>query len=127
MISFVVRDKKLVEVRKSPPKLRPGWALVRVRLAGICNTDAEILRGYHGFRGTLGHEFVGEVADVAGVSARTKKRWVGKRVAGEINVAWAAYGFRPVGDFFQAGIKTHCVRGTVLGIVADDGAFAEYL
>ncbi len=127
MISFVVRDKKLAEVRKPPPKLRPGWALVRVRMAGICNTDVEILRGYHGFRGTLGHEFVGEVADVAGVSAKRKKRWVGKRVAGEINVACAAYGFRPVCDFCQRGMKTQCARRTVLGIVAHDGAFAEYL
>jgi alcohol dehydrogenase len=127
MISFVVRGKKLAEVRKPPPKLRPGWALVRVRLAGICNTDVEILRGYHGFHGTLGHEFVGEVADVAGVSAKTKKRWVGKRVAGEINVSCAAYGFRPVCDFCQRGMKTHCARRTVLGIVAHDGAFAEYL
>src|SRR5882672_6484137 len=127
MISFVVRGKKLAEVRKPPPKLRAGWALVRVRLAGICNTDAEILRGYHGFRGTLGHEFVGEVTDVAGVSAKTEKRWVGKRVAGKINVACAAYGFRPVCDFCQRGMKTHCARRTVLGIVAHDGAFAEYL
>jgi alcohol dehydrogenase len=127
MISFVVRGKKLAEVRKPPPRLRPGWALVRVRLAGICNTDVEILRGYHGFHGTLGHEFVGEVADVAGVSAKTKKRWVGKRVAGEINVSCAAYGFRPVCDFCQRGMKTHCARRTVLGIVAHDGAFAEYL
>ncbi len=127
MISFVVRDKKLAEVRKPSPKLRPGWALVRVRMAGICNTDMEILRGYHGFRGTLGHEFVGEVADVAGVSAKRKKRWVGKRVAGEINVACAAYGFRPVCEFCQRGMKMHCAKRTVLGIVAHDGAFAEYL
>ena len=127
MISFVVRGKKLAEVRKPTPKLRPGWAHVRVRLAGICNTDVEILRGYHGFRGTPGHEFVGEVVEVAGVSAATKKRWVGKRVAGEINVACAAYGFRPVCDFCKRGMKTHCARRTVLGIVAHDGAFAEYL
>ena len=127
MISFVVRGKKLTEVRKPIPKIRPGWALVRVRLAGICNTDVEILRGYHGFRGTPGHEFVGEVADVAGVSAVTKKRWMGKRVAGEINVACAAYGFRPMCHFCKRGLKTHCTRRTVLGIVAHDGAFAEYL
>jgi len=127
MIGFVVRGKRLAEVRKPIPKLRPGWALVRVRLAGICNTDVEILRGYHGFRGTPGHEFVGEVADVAGVSAATRKRWVGKRVAGEINVACAAYGFRPLCDFCKRRLKTHCARRTVLGIVAHDGAFAEYL
>ena len=127
MISFVVRGKKLAEVRKPIPKLRPGWALVHVRLAGICNTDVEILRGYHGFRGTPGHEFVGEVADVAGVPAATRKRWMGKRVAGEINVACAAHGYRPVCDFCKRGLKTHCTRRTVLGIVAHDGAFAEYL
>jgi threonine dehydrogenase-like Zn-dependent dehydrogenase len=127
MISFVVRKKRLREVRKPIPKLRPGWALVRVRLAGICNTDVEILRGYHAFRGTPGHEFVGEVADVAGVSAAMKKRWVGKRVTGEINVACAAYGFRPACDFCKRGLNTHCARRTVLGIVAHDGAFAEYL
>src|SRR5260370_5049745 len=127
MLSFVVKDKKLAEVQKPIPKPRPGWALVRVRLAGICNTEVEILRGYHAFRGTPGHEFVGEVVEVAGVSAKTEKRWVGKRVAGEINVSCAAYGFRPVCDFCQRGMKTQCARRTVLGIVAHDGAFAEYL
>jgi alcohol dehydrogenase len=127
MISFVVRGKKLAEVRKPVPNLRPGWALVRVRLAGICNTDVEILRGYHGFRGTPGHEFVGEVVEAAGVSAALKKRWVSKRVAGEINVGCAAYRLRAVCDFCRRGLKTHCARRTVLGIVAHDGAFAEYL
>jgi threonine dehydrogenase-like Zn-dependent dehydrogenase len=127
MLSFVVRRKKLAEVRKPLPKLRPGWALVRVRLAGICNTDVEILRGYHAFRGTPGHEFVGEVAEVAGVSRAARKRWVGKRVAGEINVSCVAYGFRPLCEFCKRGLKTHCSRRTVLGIVAHDGSFAEYL
>lgn len=127
MISFVVRGKRLVEVRKPLPRLRPGWALVRMRLAGICNTDVEILRGYHSFRGTPGHEFVGEVVEVAGVSEAGRKRWVGKRVAGEINVSCVAYGFRPLCGFCKRGLKTHCERRTVLGIVAHDGAFAEYL
>ena len=127
MISFIVRGQKLAQVRKTIPRLRPGWALVCVRLAGICNTDVEILRGYHAFHGTPGHEFVGEVVNVAGVSAAARKRWVGKRVAGEINVGCIAYGFRPVCDFCKRGLKTHCARRTVLGIVAHDGAFAEYL
>ena len=109
------------------PKLRPAWALVRVRLAGICNTDVEILRGYHNFRGTPGHEFVGEVAEVAGVSAAVRKRWVRRRVCGEINVTCSAYGYRPPCEFCRRGLKTHCARRTVLGIVAHDGAFAEYL
>jgi alcohol dehydrogenase len=107
--------------------LRPGWALVRVRLAGICNTDVEILRGYHAFFGTPGHEFAGEVVEVAGVSAAARKRWVGKRVTGEINVGCMAYGFRPLCEFCKRGLKTHCARRTVLGIVAHDGAFAEFL
>ena len=109
------------------PKLRPGWALVRVRLAGICNTDVEILRGYHNFRGTPGHEFVGEVAEIAGVSAGVRKRWLGRRVCGEINVSCSAHGHRPLCEFCKRGLKTHCARRTVLGIVAHDGAFAEYL
>jgi alcohol dehydrogenase len=100
---------------------------VRVRLAGICNTDIEILRGYHAFRGTPGHEFVGEVAEEQGVSATTKRKWLGRRVCGEINVSCSAYGFKPVCDFCRRGLKTHCARRTVLGIVAHDGAFAEYL
>jgi threonine dehydrogenase-like Zn-dependent dehydrogenase len=127
MLSFIVRNKKLHEVRKSKPKLRAGWALVRVRLAGICNTDVEILRGYHQFRGVPGHEFVGEVVEVAGVSAELRGRWLGKRVAGEINVACSAYGYKPVCEFCRRGWKTHCARRTVLGIVGHNGAFAEYL
>ena len=109
------------------PGLRPGWALVRVRLAGICNTDIEILRGYHNFRGTPGHEFVGEVEEVRGASAATKKKWLGRRVCGEINVSCSAYGYNPLCEFCQRGLKTHCARRTVLGIVNHDGAFAEFL
>jgi threonine dehydrogenase-like Zn-dependent dehydrogenase len=101
--------------------------LVRVRLAGICNTDIEILRGYHDFRGTPGHEFVGEVVEVRGVSARERTRWLGHRVVGEINVACSAYRYKPACVFCWRGLKTHCARRTVLGIVAHDGAFAEYL
>ena len=127
MLAFYVSQKRLKRTQKAIPKLRPRWALIRVRMAGICNTDVEILRGYHQFRGVPGHEFVGEVAEVAGVSATERKRWVGKRVAGEINVSCSAYGYKPVCSFCQRGLKTHCARRTVLGIVAHDGAFAEFL
>jgi alcohol dehydrogenase len=127
VLSFIVQKGKLQELKKPKPKLRPGWALLRVRLAGICDTDVEILRGYHQFRGVPGHEFVGEVADVAGVSAALRKHWLGKRVAGEINVSCSAYGLKPLCEFCRRGLKTHCLRRTVLGIVAHDGAFAEYL
>jgi threonine dehydrogenase-like Zn-dependent dehydrogenase len=127
VLAFTVHNQKLVRKEKSRPKLRQGWALVRVRMAGICNTDVEILRGYHDFRGTPGHEFVGEVAEVRGVSERERAHWVGRRVVGEINVACTAYGYRPLCAFCHRGLKTHCARRTVLGIVAHDGAFAEYL
>src|SRR5208282_391962 len=127
MLAFESIYGKLRLTEKPIPKLRAGWALVRVRLAGICNTDVEILRGYHDFRGTPGHEFVGEVAEVRGVSGREKMKWAGRRVTGEINVTCSAYGHRPVCQFCRRGWKTHCERRTVLGIVAHDGAFAEYL
>lgn len=127
MLAFQVAHQKLRSSEKPSPRLRPGWALVRVRIAGICNTDVEILRGYHAFRGTPGHEFVGEVADVRGVSGALKKKWLGRRVVGEINVSCSAYGYRPVCGFCLRGWKTHCARRTVLGIVAHDGASAEYL
>ncbi len=127
MLAFSVSNGKLEPTPKPLPKLRPGWALIHVRLAGICNTDIEILRGYHAFRGTPGHEFVGEVVDVHGVSSALKKQWAGKRVTGEINVSCSAYAYRPVCAFCRRGLKTHCVRRTVLGIVSHDGAFAEHL
>ena len=127
MLAFCVRNKTLEKREVSLPALFPRWALIRVRLAGICNTDIEILRGYHGFRGIPGHEFVGEVAEVAGVSTDEKRAWIGRRVTGEINIACAAHGFRPVCRFCKRGLETHCARRTVLGIVGHDGAFAEYL
>jgi len=127
MLAFCVSKNWLKTVRKKIPKLQPSWARIRVRLAGICNTDVEILHGYHAFHGTPGHEFVGEVVEIAAVSAAVRKQWLGKRVAGEINMACAAYGYRPVCEFCKRGLKTHCARRTVLGIVAHDGAFAEYL
>src|SRR5207237_2727013 len=77
--------------------------------------------------GTPGQECVGEVAEVRGVSPRERDRWRGRRVVGAINVACSAYGYRPVCAFCRRGLKTHCVRRTVLGIIAHDGAFAEYL
>jgi len=127
MLAFTVKNKRLVARNKALPQLRPRWALVRVLLAGICNTDVEILGGYHAFRGVPGHEFVGEVARVNGVPTKETAKWLGKRVAGEINVSCSAYNYRPVCAFCRRGLKTHCARRTVLGIVNHDGAFAEYL
>jgi threonine dehydrogenase-like Zn-dependent dehydrogenase len=97
---------------------------VLVRLAGICNTDIEILRGYHNFQGTLGHEFVGEVVRVATAKDRA---WIGRRVVGEINLSCAGLGFRNPCSYCCRGIPTHCARRRVLGIIGHDGAFAEFL
>lgn len=91
-------------------------ALVRVTLAGVCNTDLEIVRGYAGFAGTLGHEFVGVVE-----SAPDAPQLVGRRVVGEINAGCG------VCELCAGGDARHCPRRTVLGIHGRDGAFAEFL
>jgi threonine dehydrogenase-like Zn-dependent dehydrogenase len=128
VLAFQVIHKKLEATSSRPiPKLRAGWALIRLRLAGICNTDVEILRGYHDFHGTPGHEFVGEVAEVRGVAPAIRKKWLGRRVIGEINIHCSAFGYWPVCAFCRRGLVTHCARRRVLGIVGQDGAFAEYL
>jgi alcohol dehydrogenase len=124
MLAAVTRRKHIAVIQKPLPRLRPAWALVRIRLAGICNTDIEILRGYHNFHGTLGHEFVGEVVRVASAKDRA---WVGRRVVGEINLACAGLGFRTPCSYCRRRIPTHCARRRVLGILGHDGAFAEYL
>src|SRR3984893_2005306 len=124
MLAAVTHRKRLAVIQKPQPRLRPGWALVRVRLAGICNTDIEILRGYHNFHGTLGHEFVG---DVVGVASARDKSWIGRRVVGEINLACTGLGFLKMCSYCRRGIPTHCARRRVLGIIGHDGAFAEYL
>jgi alcohol dehydrogenase len=96
------------------PQRPEGFALLRLLLAGICNTDLELQRGYYGFSGTPGHEFVGEV-----VAADTPEL-VGKRVVGEINLACAGC------DWCRQGLGRHCPNRTVLGIVRHPGAFEEF-
>jgi threonine dehydrogenase-like Zn-dependent dehydrogenase len=93
-----------------------GEALVRVVLSGICNTDLEIARGYAGFRGTIGHEFVGVVEDPGGGPIPR-----GRRVVGEINAGCGACARCAAGD------PRHCATRTVLGIVGRDGAHADLL
>jgi alcohol dehydrogenase len=89
--------------------------LVRVLKAGICNTDLEITKGYFGFTGVLGHEFVGIVE-----SAPTASR-AGQRVVGEINAACQTC------EYCRKGLQRHCPERTVLGILRRDGAFREFL
>ena len=89
--------------------------LVRVLLSGICNTDLEIARGYAGFNGTIGHEFVGVVEEGA------DRNLIGRRVVGEINAGCGTC------ERCSAGDPRHCATRTVLGIVGRDGAHAEFL
>ena len=93
-----------------------GEALIRVTKSGICNTDLEIVRGYAGFEGTIGHEFVGVVEN-----APDAPHLIGKRVVGEINAGCGTC------DLCTAGDPRHCPARTVLGIIGRDGAHAEYL
>ncbi|HWE84071.1 MAG TPA: alcohol dehydrogenase catalytic domain-containing protein [Terracidiphilus sp.] len=103
-----------VDVRDIPPPARPvGFALIRLLCAGICNTDLELQRGYYGFAGTPGHEFVGEVIEA------DSREWVGRRVAGEINLACGTCAT------CAAGMGRHCPTRTVLGIIRHPGAFQE--
>jgi threonine dehydrogenase-like Zn-dependent dehydrogenase len=91
---------------------------------GICNTDLEIIRGYLGFMGVLGHEFVGVVEEIYGEQAREQYSYLlGKRVVGEINAAC----YSPDCTYCQHGMPTHCPGRTTLGIVNRDGAFADYV
>jgi len=98
------------------PALKPGWAVIRVRLAGICRTDLELAQGYMGFQGVLGHEFVGEVARCE------DETWLGRRVVGEINAACDACAY----EWCRATQGRHCPRRSVLGILHHDGCFADY-
>jgi threonine dehydrogenase-like Zn-dependent dehydrogenase len=99
-----------------PAPVAAGEAIVRVTLSGVCNTDLEIARGYAGFRGTVGHEFVGIVEDDGGGGIPN-----GERVVGEINAGCG------VCDRCRRGDARHCPTRTVLGIVGRDGAHAELL
>jgi len=110
-------DGKRLEFREDypMPERRSGEALIRVRYAGICGTDLEILRGYAEFRGVLGHEFVGEVVEADDESL------IGERVVGEINIGCGEC------EFCKKGLEKHCANRLALGIRGKDGAFAEYL
>jgi threonine dehydrogenase-like Zn-dependent dehydrogenase len=108
-------DKKRLAVKDVEKPSHADEALVRVLLSGICNTDLEIARGYAGFNGTIGHEFVGVVED------STDRALLGRRVVGEINAGCGNC------DLCRAGDSRHCANRTVLGIHGRDGAHAEFL
>jgi threonine dehydrogenase-like Zn-dependent dehydrogenase len=108
-------EQNHLSVAEVAQPLSAGEALVRVTLSGICNTDVEIVRGYAGFEGTIGHEFVGVVESAPDQSL------IGRRVVGEINAGCGHCSLCLSGD------PRHCPKRTVLGIVGRDGAHAEFL
>lgn len=112
----LIFDKELL-LKDNYPKPSPAAdeALVKVQLAGICNTDKEIMLGYTPFEGVLGHEFVGVVEDCS------NRELVGKRVVGDINIGCGEC------EFCLKGMPNHCSNRKTLGIHTKDGAFAEYL
>ena len=102
-------------VRDQPLAARAGEATIRTVVAGVCATDLELVKGYMGFDGVLGHEWVGVVEDAPDPA------WIGRRVVGDINAACGECAT------CAAGRPTHCPQRTVLGIQDRDGAFAERL
>ena len=105
-------EQGIVSVREVPRKRRPqGHALLRLITGGICNTDLELQRGYYGFVGTPGHEFVAEVV---------QGKWTGRRVIGEINLACGKC------DWCLRKLGRHCPSRTVLGIIKHPGAFQQF-
>jgi alcohol dehydrogenase len=117
MRAVVLDADGTLSLRERPKPSGVGECLVRVTAAGICGTDLELGRGYAGFSGVPGHEFVGVVED----AGPTDSEWIGRRVVGEITVGCGACaGCRAAG-------RGHCDVRTVLGIRGRDGAFAEYL
>ncbi|NDV21783.1 zinc-binding dehydrogenase [Desulfovibrio sp. JC022] len=112
MRAIYFEDGKIDFVERDKPQLDEGEALLKVQLAGICNTDIELHKGYYGFAGVPGHEFVAEVEECP-----DRPELVGKRVVADINC--------PVGPY--VGDRRHAAVRTVIGIVNHDGAFAEYL
>jgi alcohol dehydrogenase len=102
-------------MRDAPRPGRPeGYALLRLIVGGICNTDLELQRGYYGFIGTPGHEFVAEVVEA------DNRRLIGRRTCGEINIACEQC------DWCARRMDRHCPNRTVLGIVRHPGAFEEF-
>ena len=115
MLAVHLESGRVTLQRQPLPRVPEGFARIRMLAAGICSTDLELQRGYYGFSGTPGHEFVGEVTEAE------DKSWIGVRVAGEINLACGKC------EWCKRGLGRHCPTRTVLGIVKHPGAFREYL
>ncbi len=107
-------ENNRLSLKEIPQPEKPGEAVIRIRKAGICGTDLEMVKGYYPYTGVPGHEFVGEVI------SSPDPEWLGKRVVGEINVVCGSC------EQCRSGRATHCENRTVLGIINRNGVFAEY-
>jgi threonine dehydrogenase-like Zn-dependent dehydrogenase len=107
-------ESNKIDMRDVPQTRKPNEALIKIRKAGICSTDLELVKGYYPFTGIIGHEFVGDVVEADDTS------WVGQRVVGEINAVCGEC------EQCHGGRPTHCEHRTVLGITNRNGTFAEY-
>ena len=114
MKALVFDNELRLENNYRKPKAKKGWSLVKVVKIGICKTDLEITKGYMGFNGVLGHEFIGIVED-SQISSL-----IGKKVTGEINFSCKRC------SYCKQGLDRHCPNRTTLGIQNADGCFAEY-
>jgi len=115
MRAIVIDNGVSLQRDRPEPVMASGESIVRVRMAGICGTDLELVKGYMGYRGIPGHEFVGEVVETENPSLR------GRRVVGEINASCGAC------RVCIEGLARHCPNRSVLGILGRDGTFADYL
>jgi threonine dehydrogenase-like Zn-dependent dehydrogenase len=113
-------ENNKIDLREINPSRKPGEALIKIRKAGICSTDLELVKGYYPYTGVPGHEFVGEVVDSPLLREEEQGVRVGDRVVGEINVICNQC------EQCLNGRPTHCEHRTVLGIIDRDGTFAEF-
>ena len=115
MLAVHLENRRVAVKRLPRPRPHEGFALIRLLCGGICNTDLELQRGYYGFSGVPGHEFVGEVVEAG------SRDLIGRRVVGEINLCCGGC------DWCRRSLGRHCPKRTVLGIVKHPGAFREFL
>lgn len=116
MRAILFNDKTLSFIDKPPPRPDHGEVLIKPRMAGVCATDIELYKGYYGFSGVPGHEFVGTV-----VAAPGNPHLEGRRVVAEINIGCGQCRWCRVGE------RKHCEARRVIGIMNWDGAFSEYV
>lgn len=117
MKALVFDDKLKLDLNYPMPKIKDDEVLIKTSMVGICNTDYEITKGYMGYKGVLGHEFVGVVSEVG---ANCDKNLIGKRVVGEINCACNDC------EMCHKNLQRHCPNRSTLGIWQKDGCFSEY-